>query len=285
MIQDKKPEHKKKCFFVTPIGPADSDIRRSTDGLIKSVLEPICEELDLDFSVAHQFSALGSITNQVITHLLEDDVVIANLTGLNPNVMYELAVRHAKRMPVVVIAEEKTILPFDVSDQRTIFFKNDMAGVTELNKNLTLAIETALNDKSIDNPIYRVVQNILIQESATETDATKYLASRLGNIEEKISQLQNLMPSTFSSNDVADLRKYTAKIKGTTEDIGKALDTISKDSSVKDVEFDVDDDVTNLRIQTNRAFLPIIKSIFIRNNITGEITSHRRGMPPRVLQI
>lgn len=281
MSQEKTSVAKKKCFFVTPIGPADSEIRRSTDGLIKSVLEPICEELDLEFFVAHQFSALGSITNQVITHLLEDDVVIANLTGLNPNVMYELAVRHAKRMPVVVIAEEKTILPFDVSDQRTIFFKNDMAGVTELNINLTLAIDIALNDRNIDNPIYRVVQNILIQESTTETDSTKYLANKLGNIEEKISQLQTIIPGVFSSNEIDDGRRYIAEVTGAKEYISKAIDAISNESGVNAVETDVEENVTNIRIKSNKPLLRIIKGIFSRNNISGEITVYRSGVLPQ----
>lgn len=170
--------NRKRCFFISPIGTADSDIRRSTDGLIMA-----------EFFVAHQISAPGSITTQVIQHLVEDELVIANLTGLNPNVMYELAVRHAKRLPVVIVAEEKTVLPFDVSDQRTIFFRNDMAGVNELTAVLATSVESALADKVPDNPIYRAVKHISIQESAAESDTTKFLARKLELIEEQLGQL------------------------------------------------------------------------------------------------
>jgi hypothetical protein len=160
---------KKRCFIITPIGPGFSSIRRAADGLIRTVIKLVLEELQVEVYIPHEMANPGSITHQVIQHLLNDDLVVANLTGLNPNVMYELAVRHAIFRPVVVLAKETTVLPFDVSNERIIFFINDMAGVQDVLPRFKTTVTLAMQDQTADNPIYRVRQAGIMREIAAGT--------------------------------------------------------------------------------------------------------------------
>ncbi|MCY8824498.1 hypothetical protein [Bacillus atrophaeus] len=200
----------KSCFIVTPIGGDNTDVRRSAEGAIDAVIIPLLTEIGFELDnikVAHRMSQSGSINKQLITRILEDDLVIVNLTELNPNVMYELAVRHAVRKPVVQICEHGTNLPFDITDERTIFYTNDMTGVLELKKNLLPLVKTALNEEEeLDNPIYRAITSSTILKDVQITDSEKYLVERLDLLEERIGNKLN--ESRFISES-----KYSERYK------------------------------------------------------------------------
>lgn len=172
----------KICFVISPIGDDSTPVRRALEGLMDAVIEPTLIESGYKVEVAHRISRSGSITNQVIELLLSADLVVANLTELNPNVMYELGVRHAARRPVVTIAEYGTRLPFDVADQRTVFYRNDMAGVPELRSALKSAAAEALLDNEPDNPVYRAAEGKVMRD-VTTGDTDRFILDRLDRIE------------------------------------------------------------------------------------------------------
>lgn len=183
---------RKVCFVITPIGDDNTPIRKKTDDLLNNVIKPICRELNFDICVAHEIDNTGSITNQVIQKILDSDMVIANLTGLNANVMYELAIRHAVRKPVVCLAEIGTKLPFDINTERTIFYSDDMYGAEILKQDLKRKFQVAISEDDIDNPIYRVIkEKTIIKEikidGGSDSKSILYLIEKLDRIERKIA--------------------------------------------------------------------------------------------------
>lgn len=108
------------CFVISPIGGPDTPVRKRSDQVFKHVFEPAAEQCGFKAIRADHISEPGLITSQIIQHIIEDPIVLGDLTGRNPNVFYELAIRHALRKPYVQLIEKGEEIPFDVAGVRTI---------------------------------------------------------------------------------------------------------------------------------------------------------------------
>lgn len=189
---EKNVNERKSCFIITPIGNEGSDIRKKAEGVIFATIEPVLKEMNYDMILPQQMSNPGSITNQVIEHIINDELVIANLTGLNANVMYELAIRHAKRKPVVCIIEKSTQLPFDIAADRAIFYDDSMSSVISTKEALVKAIKSVLDGTQVDNPIYRAIKektimdNIKGDENTQDGEALQLIFNKLTTIEKSV---------------------------------------------------------------------------------------------------
>lgn len=132
----------KSCFVISPIGQPGSDIRYRADMVLEYIIRPAVErQCNYVVTRADEISAPGLITAQIMDRITGDDLVVADLTGLNPNVFYELAVRHAVDKPVIQIMEQGEEPPFDVAGMRTIFVDHhDLKSANECMDNLVAAI-------------------------------------------------------------------------------------------------------------------------------------------------
>ena len=144
-------EPKKTCFVISPIGIDGSDVRRRADQILRHVIVPAAEAAGFAAMRADQISEPGLITTQVIQHIVEDPLVIADLTGSNPNVFYELAIRHAIRKPLVQIIQKDEKIPFDVAGMRTIPVDHrDLDSVQEAKAEIEKQIHSILKRKPED---------------------------------------------------------------------------------------------------------------------------------------
>ena len=194
-IEKQEKTQQKSCFIITPIGDENSEIRRKADGLIEAIIKPVLETLGDEPIIPHSMTKSGSITTQVVEAILSADMVIANLTGLNPNVMYELAVRHAVRKPIVCVVENGTKLPFDISQDRVIFYSDEFFRVETLKIDLLQMIKAAAEviEDRIDNPIYRAQNNKMVQQqlekssNSSDLNVYKLILERLTKLEDSVN--------------------------------------------------------------------------------------------------
>jgi len=151
LITSAQASYESACFMITPIGDIDSEERKHADLIMGSFVEPVLDEFELTAVRADKIDKPGIITRQVIDYIVNARLVIADLSFNNPNVFYELALRHAIRKPIVQIIREGDRIPFDVNQMRTI--KIDLTDVYS-------AIPTIESVKAdIGNQIRRAMEN------------------------------------------------------------------------------------------------------------------------------
>lgn len=122
----------KSVFVVSPIGAPGSEVHQKAAYALKYIFREALRSDEWEVHRADEGKSPDSIGQHVIKRLHEADLVIADLTGHNPNVFYELAIAHGWRKPVVHLIAKGEKVPFDIVDQRTIFYDiTDLASVEE----------------------------------------------------------------------------------------------------------------------------------------------------------
>lgn len=112
----------KRCFVISPIGQPGSELREHADDVFDYIIEPAARELGYFAHRGDHNSRPGKISDQMYESILHDDLLVVVLTYENPNVYYELAIAHAAARPLIILCEKSHSLPFDVKDQRVIFY-------------------------------------------------------------------------------------------------------------------------------------------------------------------
>jgi hypothetical protein len=143
-----------RCFIICPIGRTGTPTRQRSDAVFNGLIEPIGKARGYELVRADLIAEPGDISLQVIQHLADDHLVIADLTGANANVFYELALRHAVRRPCVCIFEEGGDIPFDISAYRALpIVSTSLAALREKRATLGAMLDASLEERFPQSPI------------------------------------------------------------------------------------------------------------------------------------
>lgn len=162
----------KICFLICPIGEEDSETRKHSDIVFEHILKPVMSEKGYELIRADKIIQADTITDSIIQHIENANLVIADITESNPNVYFELGYRTALKKPVVQIAANGTKIPFDISIKRTFFYdKNDLTSVDNFK---TLLLTLIDNLESSQNTLTQQTNNTL-SNAFVEAFASKFM--------------------------------------------------------------------------------------------------------------
>lgn len=162
---------RKVCFVSMPFGEkADFETGRTLnmDATYRTVIKPAVEAAGFECVRADEIVHSGMIDLPLYKQLLEADVVISDLSTSNPNVFYELGVRHALRpYTTIIISEEQARIPFDINSISILKYKHLGEGIAfSETRRFIIALKdviTAASEQTPrqnDSPVYMFINGL-----------------------------------------------------------------------------------------------------------------------------
>ncbi|MDX9954940.1 MAG: hypothetical protein RBT75_12625 [Anaerolineae bacterium] len=124
------------CFVIMPFNDELSQV-------YEDAIKPAVEQAGLKCVRVDEIPGSGNIVRRIVESVHEARIIIADLTGKNANVFYELGMAHALGNNVIVLAQNiKEDVPFDVHTYKVIEYKRAWGEDRRLREKLVQAIQT-----------------------------------------------------------------------------------------------------------------------------------------------
>lgn len=183
------------CFVLMPFGVKTDASGQPTDfdAVYEQVIRPAVEAAGLEPIRADEERVGGTIHKPMFERLILCDFAVADVTGANPNVFYELGIRHAVRpRSTVIIFREGTLLPFDIAPLRGLAYAVSEAGSPSASAQDRDAIAARLRSASAgdgdDSPLFQLIDDMpRVSIDAARTDVFRERAARADDLRGQIA--------------------------------------------------------------------------------------------------
>ena len=153
----------KTAFIIMPFGK-----KKDTEGneidfdlVYTDVIQEPVEAAGFQPLRCDQIMQAGSIHQDMFTHIATDDLAIVDITLFNPNVFYELGVRHALKASVTILIKKRgTVVPFNIQGERVIEYPSENGSYRDSRRAIQTFIEAGVTSTSPDSPIFNLLKDV-----------------------------------------------------------------------------------------------------------------------------
>lgn len=148
-------EKEKFAFVLMPFDP-------EFDGIYADLIVPALESAGYQVRRADSPIDQRNILKDIVRGIDHADLIVAELTSLNPNVLYELGIAHALLKPTVMLTQDIESVPFDLRSYRVMVYSTRYNEVKELQDHLyEIAQELKEGPISFENPVTDFAPSLL----------------------------------------------------------------------------------------------------------------------------
>ncbi len=219
-----------QCGLIMPLSKTDScEAEHWTE--VRSIIIEALEDTPFCPDMVSHAEEVGIIHERIVRNIFENPIVICDVSGKNPNVMFELGLRLAFDKPTVIIQDDQTDYSFDISPIEHIPYRRDLryCDIKEFKENLKSKV-VASYEKAQSDPDYSCfLKHFKIY---TKTTLPTEELSGTDLILKQLSALSSQMTATrsFAAKAANKLegKGYIACLKGSANDVQKFVAQLFK---------------------------------------------------------
>ncbi len=156
------------CYVALPAGMRPDPDGRMLDfeHLYSAILKPVIEDAGLECRRLEEFAPGTSWQRSLFTAILSSDLMIADISSQNPNVMYELGIRHALKRGRTLMISAGSRPPSNVGQVQALFYRPDADGrltgaaADEFRRSLQSVVQISQRSTISDSPLYEYFPEI-----------------------------------------------------------------------------------------------------------------------------
>lgn len=200
-IKEEKP--KKTCFVIMPISDVDGYDKGHFSRVYEYIIKPACKNAGFEPIRADDTSKANVIIVDILQQILKADMAICDISSRNANVFYELGFRQAFNKKTVLIRDNKTAMPFDISSVRTLLYNSNLR-IDEVNNSVSEITKALQETESAKEDEINSLLNLLSIEKAVLPNKHKMTAETsliLNAINELSYKLNNTEKTNWPLSD------------------------------------------------------------------------------------
>jgi len=193
---------KKKCFVIMPFSRTKSCTKEEWTGIFKGIIKPAVEESGLGYVCERSVAERQNIIKGILESVNQANVV-ADLTDNNPNVFYELGVRHTLANRTILIAQGEKDIPFDLKPYPTTFYSKSLTNIEEFKNDIQKKlVDIETNPERSDNPVSDFLKDKNIMLLSVEKSVNlKKLTALISELSYNINSIDSILDSVKISEE------------------------------------------------------------------------------------
>jgi len=201
------------CGIIMPISAIEPNYPETHWVKVRKILERAITRAEMLPRAVWENQNNDIIHGKILKNIYENDVVVCDCSGRNPNVMLEIGMRLTTKKPTVLICDKSTSLPFDTSIISHCMYSSDLEynETDEFIESLSKAIKTA-HSASLDNSYVSFVENFhfeTVTPSTVTISADQFQSQKIEDILLSIQRLDDKITRISSASPLSGaLRKY-----------------------------------------------------------------------------